>query len=54
MSSNFLITLFISFPSLTSYFLLFKTSFKSKFDEVNSAIRVNRVLCGSTRYLPNT
>ena len=43
-----------SFPYLISYFLLFKTPFKPKFDQVNSAIKVNPALCGSTRYLPNT
>ena len=36
---------------MTSYFYFFKTSFKPKFDQVNSTIKVNTALCGSTRYL---
>ena len=33
------------------HFYFFKTSFKPKFDQVNSVIKVTLVLCGSTRYL---
>ena len=48
---NFLLGLFISFTLIKSYFHFFKTRFKPKFDQVNSAIKVNPALCGSTRYL---
>ena len=44
-------SIFLSFKFIISYFYLFKTFFKPTFDQVNSAIKVNHVLCGSTRYL---
>ena len=50
----YLFSIFISFLFIKYYFYFFKTSFKPKFDQVNSTIKVNFVLCVSTRYLHYT
>ena len=43
--------IFLSFLLIKYYFCFLETLIQPKFDQVNSAIKVNRVLCGSTRSL---
>ena len=50
LKTSYLVYLY-PFLFIKSYFCFFKTPFKPKFDQVNSAIQVNPALYGSTRYL---